>query len=250
MRAIAIHFPERRAFRRGRYERLLAVLRASWEHHCPAIPLEVYRPKPDRTLRCAIAAREAARQSFADNTDKMRAWEIVMAEAEDGETIAFLDCDLMITGPCDELADAVTGSPLAFTFKAEGQRFPFNSGVVAARVCEDSRQFFRRWREVNEAMLGDAERHAEFRERYGGINQAALGEMLETAGCPPFTRLDCSTWNCEDSSWPLFTANTRIVHIKGRLRAAVMGCIPPAERSVFRLWEIWKRWEDNIQDKQ
>lgn len=234
-------FPEAALGRRGIYAEMARVFAASVEAVSPRSRLVLHTHRPDRSLQSSNLAKRAARQSFVDNTDKMRAWHSIAASQPDGTRFALVDADMFATGELAGLADFVSPScPLAFTFRREGFRFPFNSGAVAVYQCAESRRFFDEWRAVNEDMLRNAKLHQEFRARYGGINQAALGAMLEAEGCPTFARLDCATWNCEDSEWRNFSSETKLVHVKGRLRIAVRSNEPPKDEDLMAIWELWK----------
>jgi hypothetical protein len=80
-----------------------------------------------------------------------------------------------------------------------------------------------KWRTVNHQMMNDRQLRDRWR-RYAGINQRALGSMLERQ-CGDFghlLQLPCAEWNCEDSAWASFDPNvTRIIHVKSALRAAI-----------------------------
>ncbi len=232
------------------YGRMLRALRNSVAANCPTQPLEVIDPT-EMSLPTGIgsgAANSNARLSFQCNTAKMRLWESVVADAEDGECLALIDADVIVLRP---LADVFSAEfDLAMTWRPEGAKFPFNSGVVFVRVNDRTREFFAEWRRVNDEFLADGERHQQFRARYGGINQAALGAMLESdlAANLNILKLDCEEWNCEDSTWALANDATRVVHIKGRLRKAIFRG-GPRDAATAPLVDLWEHYERSTEPR-
>lgn len=217
------------------YDRLARVLRSTAARHCAAwtIRIETIRPEP---LTSALGV-----QSHVANTQKMAAWSDIVHAAPDDAELLLIDADTMILRPLDDL----WSRPFDFAYTTKDSRFPFNSGVVAVRVSDRVREFFRRWLEENRAMLVDREHHQAWRQTYGGINQAALGRALSSGWASDLhlCELPCLEWNCEDSQWRHFDPLvTRIVHIKSALRAAILGH-GPALGTIKPLVTIWRRLE-------
>ena len=223
------------------YPRLLGVLRRSATERSPGTPLVVVEADADTAIRSSHpSATVKARASFVANTQKMRLWQEAVEALPDGEVICLLDADTMVLR---DLSDAETMPfDVTYTSRPSVSRFPINSGVVLARGSERTRAFFRRWREVNEAMLADPTYHQEYRQRWGGINQAALGAMIADPGAVNLVELRCQEWNCEDTTWHMMDATTRIVHVKGRLRKACLGHAPGG-RVPPRLLKLWRGFE-------
>jgi hypothetical protein len=99
------------------------------------------------------------------------------------------------------------------------------------------------WLDSNARMRADRKLQSVWR-RYQGINQRALGQLLEERRheLGDVRQLPCAEWNCEDSAWPSFDpAITRIVHVKSALRDAVFHsptppAVKPHLRSLARTW--------------
>lgn len=219
----------------GDYDRLARVLEHTARHHCPNWAVNVYRIDPT-----PLKAHRRAQNSHIANTQKMESWNDVIQAAPDGDRILLIDADTFFTNPIDDIWDR--GFDLAYTNK--DSRFPFNSGVIFVRVSPRTKRFFADWAEVNRNMLIDADRHLPWRAKFGGINQAAFGQMLETNHGLDMLTLPCQEWNCEDSAWADFDpATTRIVHVKSALRAAVFGNYK-RRPGVARLADLWKELED------
>lgn len=183
-------------------------------------------------------------QSFLDNTRKLAHWAALVAAADEGEELLLIDGDTLILRPLDDIWGC--DFDLAYTTKAG--RFPFNAGVIFVRVTPAARAFMAAWVETNALLLRDQGVHRAWRVRYGGMNQAALGYLLERRP-PPAARLltlPCATWNCEDATWPLFDPKrTRILHIKSALRRAIFGLAAARPHTLKPLMTLWQRAEQD-----
>ena len=195
-------------------------LQLSARRHNPAWSIEVFEVSTE-------GRRGGAEGYYRANTHKLEAWVAAACAAPDGDEIALLDADTMVLGPLDEVWAA--HFDVAITMRAVSRRFPhvfpFNAGVVFLRVSPAIRAFMWAWAAENARMLEDRQHHRRFQPRYGGINQSALGFLRESGAMDALAVLEipCQRWNCEDSTWERFDAQTRILHIKGDLRRTALG---------------------------
>jgi hypothetical protein len=216
------------------WPRLAAVLDRSARHWCPGWAIRV-QELPSPTPRPGARA-----ESYLANTWKLEAWQAAIDEAADGDEVVLLDADTMITGPLDPIWDQPF--ELAYTRREASSRVPLNAGVIFVRVSPEVRDFFDLWVAENALMLGSAEAHAVWRHRYMGVNQSALGKLLETgvaARTVDLLAVPCAEWNCENDAWASFDPDgTRIVHIKDNLRQAVFrqGPTPPGCEAIVARW--------------
>jgi alpha-N-acetylglucosamine transferase len=156
---------------------------------------------------------------FESNSLKLEHWNALVQQAPDGDRILLIDADMLVVRPLDPVWDRPFD--VAYTVRPSGAKFPLNGGVVAVRVGAASRAFMQAWAAENRRMLNDQAHHNRWRQRFGGINQAALGALLAAGVRGQFATLPCLEWNCEDSCWGKFDpAVTRLVHIKSELRLA------------------------------
>lgn len=226
----------------GEWRRLAAVLEATALQQCPGWRVSVNRVHPE------IRVSALGVPSHARNTEKMDEWHRIVMASADGDRLLLIDADTFIARPLDPVWDL--DFDLAYTTKQS--RFPFNSGVVFLRISDRVRAFVDAWRTENVRMLGDRNYHTPWRTRYGGINQAALGAMLNRNDLDGLhvAQLPCRIWNCEDSNWwAADVGEPRIVHVKSALRkAAIHGRWPDwlghtkVEGDRFRAWV--KTWQD------
>jgi hypothetical protein len=211
------------------YERMARVLEHSARQHCPAWDIRVEHIAPAR-LESALR-----NEGHVENTHKMQHWANAVASADDGQQLLLMDADTMVLRPLDRLWDL--DFDFAYTDRPGG-RLPFNSGVVALRVSAATRAFVAEWLQEQLAMLAGCNRsgqhdplyHRRYHSKFGGINQAALGRMLERRDEFGLNLriLQGHEWNAEDGCWQTVDANTRIVHVKSALRRAVFEDRTPA----------------------
>lgn len=216
----------------GKWGRLARVLEASAREQLPGWQLTVER------LPLVVTADDANQRTAIANSAKLAWWADQVAAAPDGAELLLIDADTLIRRPLEDVWRLPFD--LAYTVKPAGRRFRFNAGVVFLRVGPAVRAFFALWRQVNDRMLADRALHEQWKYRHGGINQAALGYLLEHA--PPafaLRELACLEWNCEDETLPAFDPSlTRILHVKGPLRMACFHRFArtPELAPVARLW--------------
>jgi hypothetical protein len=219
----------------GQYERLAAVLEMTARRHCPDWSIEVLRIDPP-ALRAA-----SGRDSDAANHYKLARWVQACHEARDGEQLLLVDADTFVNAPLDPLWDGMFD--FGYTVRPSDARYPLNAGVIAVRAGGPARRLMDAWLAQDAVFLEDAEALRPWRARYGGMNQASLGALLDTgvafAVGAGIALLPCLEWNCEDSTWERFDAErTRIVHVKSGLRQAALGDWParPKTRELASMW--------------
>lgn len=188
----------------------------------------------------AAAIRETRPRTIAANSRKLDRWVELVEGSADGDRLLLIDADTMVLRPLDDVWDQPFD--LAYTVR-EACRFPLNGGVVFVRVSEAVRVFMRAWAVENATMLADRAYHTRWQMRYGGINQAAFGALLEGGALAALRtlRLPCREWNVEDSTWQRFDpAVARILHIKSNLRLA---CLHPLAQAL-QLESLAALWRD------
>lgn len=206
--------------------------------HCPGWEIDV------RPITPAVVSQPSAAAAYVENTQKLEWWTSQVLHAADGDRLLLVDTDTMVTGPLDPLWDL--DFDIALTCRPPGAAFPLNGGVIGVRVNARSRGFFRAFNEENARLLVDRQRHEHWRQRYGGINQAALGVLLSSAGThgARVLQIPCRQWNCEDSTWASYhPEHTRIVHIKSALRRAAFHGGVIGYKHLCPLVRLWRDLE-------
>lgn len=217
----------------GRWTRLSRVLEWTARRHCPSwhVNVELITPAP--------ASSVLNIRAYETNTSKLDRWAEIVAAAEDGEHLLLIDADTMILRTLDDIWEY----PFDLAYTTKRARFPLNGGVIFLRVSNRVKAFMAAWAVQNRARLADDDRAADWRFTHGGVNQAALAQLLDTDHGLHLLALPCAEWNCEDSAWASFNPDiTRIVHIKSALRQACLtGFTYPDELNPLR--ELWRTAE-------
>jgi len=219
------------------YTRMARVLEYTARQHCSrwAINVSAIVPEP-----ISGSQREA---KFVANSQKLDRWCQIITEAPTGSRILLLDVDTFFVNPIDDIWDH--DFDLAYTVRS--YILPFNGGVVFARATPRTKAFMNRWREQNAAMYADEHYHMQWKQKYGGINQASFGCVLDSDHGATLLKLPCVEWNCEDSCWHQFDPRlTRIVHVKSGLRRLIFeGRVWPRAEPYWteeRLTPLAERW--------
>lgn len=218
----------------NQWPRLARVLEASAHEHCVDWQILVKR-------LTAPAFAPTATDSYRDNTYKLDYWNECVQAAPVGTRMLLIDVDTLILRPITD----VWSREFDIAYTTRRGRFPLNAGVVFLRVSAYTRAWMLAWRDENRRMLQEPTYHQQWRRKYGGMNQAALGALLAQSVWRhlTFLELPCLEWNCEDSSWrDIDGQTTRILHIKSGLRRAVFANDPGvAWRSLARVWRTAER---------
>ena len=214
------------------WPRMASVLAFTAAQHCPGWTIQLERIAEPPTARSASDGERA-------NTSKLDRWFDVIAAQPDGARVLLIDVDTAILRPLDPVWDRAFD--VAYTVRPTASKFPLNAGVVFVRTGPRALAFMRAWRDENRRMRTDPQRHTEWRRRYAGMNQAALGCLLESPDRPDadLLTLPCREWNCEDSTWQFFDADvTRILHLKSQLRLALFHGVVgrPYLRPLVKRW--------------
>lgn len=162
-----------------------------------------------------------------DNRKLLR-WTEAVEAAPTGTPMLLVDCDVMILRPLDDIWERTFD--VAYTSRdPHHSPIPLNAGVVFVRATDAAICFLRAWyanTKPFKKQMQDKQSAGwlHVRRKYGACDQAGLCQTLKRppAGATVLA-LPCQEWNCEDSEWRYFDAKTRLVHIKGALRQAVLG---------------------------
>lgn len=230
------------------YPRMARVLAHTARKHLPDWEVRVDEIAAPEAEGAEKTWRVRRRHGLATNTDKLRDWVAAVDRCDDGDLLALVDADAMVTASLDPILDL--DFDVAYTRKEGAEKLPINGGVVFVRVNARSRAFMRRWREENDRLYARPEEHAPWREHFGGMNQAAFGRMLTTGEHPPATLLPISAheWNaCWSPAWRQWK-RARIVHIKSGLRRTIFGAQRPENLTVREFVEFWRATEREVPD--
>lgn len=204
------------------YGRHARVLEYSARKNSPGWTVNVQKigtPRP-RT----VARRGGSTAGYVYNTWKLEHWLLAVENAAEGELMLLIDADTMVLRPLDAIQDIPFD--VAITEKRGITRLPLNGGVLFLRVNARSRAFMRAYWDWNLRLLGNSVLHNRYWATYAGMNQAALGALLENGGgeLAHVAEIPCREWNLESATWETFSTENppRIVHVKGAMRRGLM----------------------------
>lgn len=202
------------------YARMARVLAHSAARHCRDWDVRI--EKVALFTNGQITADERVRY----DTSKLLRWTEAVEQAPDNTPMLLIDCDVMILRSLDDIWDRPFD--VAYTVRDKSRTpLPLNAGIVFVRATAAARRFLRAWYETTQPIRSSKRLRQIARKQFGACDQAGLASVLKmpavTAGVA-LVPLPCREWNCEDSEWGRFDPSlTRLVHIKGALRDAVLG---------------------------
>ena len=215
------------------WDRAAAVLAGSLRRHCP------------EWGQSFAELRHPPSSKIIGNSLKLASWADALDHLPNGLRVVLLDADLFVRAPLDPIWEE--DFDIAITARPEGARYPFNCGVVALRLSNVTRAAIREWQRMDARLWRDRPLLAKWRAKYGGINQAALGALLESGSLSDLRirPLPCAVWNCEDSTWAN-SENARIVHLKDNLGRCALGYRTNLQPQVQALADEWRRAEKEL----
>jgi hypothetical protein len=219
------------------YQQLYDVFVASCRKHMPdvevvTLELDVPMQKDDRKPGLWI------------NTCKLRAQVEYLEHTDDD--VVFCDCDML----CLRSNEDVWNMPfdIGYTEKPAWKktRCRLNGGVVFVRNTERAHAWMRKLLEINDRMYYDYRFHKPWRVKYFGMNQSAMGYMIEMhPEIADVVSLPTQVWNAVDCDWQYVNEETRFVHIKGKLRHCVF-----LREGYPWMYDILKEWSSYTDRKE
>jgi len=97
-------------------------------------------------------------------------------------------------------------------------------------------------------MLGDGNFHKKWCDEklYGGLNQAALGYLLESQPRIKTLELPCQVWNAVNGCWRR-DQNPKVVHVMSSLRDWCLNNTPRKSPDEQWLVDTWQRFHENCE---
>lgn len=230
MKIRAVHFDY---FDNDNYKRLADV----WEYSA-----KKYNPDADVKLITVDFKKVGndIKDSWVYNDHKLSIWRDEIIASDDD--IVVMDADMIVLG--DISAPFKKDFDICYTARTRS-RYPLNGGVIFAHPTEGAKKFVKEWYALDKEMLSGHGFHQRYRVKYGGMNQASFGAMIEAhkQKCKLET-VTCSEYNLCDEEWKYFDDNVKILHVKGALRCAVLGNVIPKNKKYADRIDIPKRvWQ-------
>lgn len=227
MKIITIFFARNR-----KYNKLLNVFETSLKSCMPNVPysrIEIkLPPNIDHKRDCAYAFLAAA------NYVK-----------EQKEKIIVCDADLMFLQSIEEINNY--DFDIAITTR---KKIKYNTGLWVYNPSSKSKKFLTRWIRYTNNLMNDFTNYEDFCWSHGGIDQASLALTIEKNNECKILELPCEIWNSTQSEWALYNEETKVVHIKSKLRSLLFNRDRNAEiedkyKYLIPLMEKWKGFSRN-----
>lgn len=225
------------------YERMARVLEVSAAENSPATPLTIHRFDDHQEF----AARDTAKKTWSDNTQKAYRHAGIIRNATDGEVVGLLDADSMVLGDLSPVESMEFD--IAYTVRPPQCKWKLNTGVYFVRVSPEMKRFCGEWFNKTLDMLSDQRLHREWKveRHYGGIHQAAFGWMIENSS-EDFgaLALPCEEWNCVNGCYDT-ADNPRVVHLMrySMRRWCLDGWKAPSPNAQW-LADRWKEYDARV----
>lgn len=223
---------------RPEFALLFDVFEASVRRHMPNAEFIAYRPTPPKY--------DGRNHGYLDNTFKLDIWCEHMRTTTD-QTI-FIDCDMLALKDASHVFNQAFD--VAYTACPDGYMVPLNGGVIFANPTYGARLFFERLREINQRMYDDYEFHKPWQDKYHGMNQSAMGYILEKySDGIDILELETREWNAIECDWRHINDKTVFCHINKALRRAVVARKYPCG-SIQKPMSMWYKEKDELNIKR
>lgn len=167
-----------------------------------------------------VPKKDGKRPGCLSNTVKLEKFAEYVKGCD--EDLILADCDMLCNGDARRAFEDYDFD-IAITVKEEGHntRCRINGGIIFVRNTPEAKAWIAEFNNVNKRMYEDLEFHNKWIKKYFGMNQSAMGYMLETYDKARVIELPTVIWNNCDPDWNYITDETVFVHIKSALRDAV-----------------------------
>ena len=150
--------------------------------------------------------------------------------------VAVCDSDLMIRRPLDDVLKY--DFDIAVTVRAG---IPYNTGIWFVKDTALAADFIELWAKNTRMLFEKIETYEDYIHSHGGIDQAALDYTIQMGLSTKILELPCTIWNACQGEWESVTDDTRVIHIKSKLRQACFGARAP-EDYMIPLIEEWRKY--------
>ena len=187
--------------RSPKYNKLLKVFETSLKLHMPNIDYQrIDIPKPkniDHKRDTAFAFIAAAKHALYHKKG----------------IIAVADCDLMFLKSIENIKQY--DFDIAITTR---KKMKYNTGLWFMRPTKEAKKFLIEWMIKTVYLMKNFCEQEEFCWDHGGIDQAALHLAIQKNTETKILELPCMEWNATQSEWRNINDQTRVIHIKSKLR--------------------------------
>lgn len=212
--------------RKKRYNKFLKVFKRSAKKHMPNEKITTLNmqmpPNIDHKRDTAYAFIKAAEYAINSNN-----------------RLVITDVDLMFTG--NILKAWNYNFDIAVTVRDDPK---YNTGVWFYRPTANSKSFVKEWIQETKRLMNDYDKEYDFIHSNGGLDQASLCSTINKNKNAIIKELPCVEWNACQHEWKDVNKNTKVVHVKSKLRLVAVNNkdIPEDMEYLKPLAKKWRRY--------
>ena len=149
---------------------------------------------------------------------------IEFIKESNADKIILSDCDVLFLDDIDEVYDKDfhIGITKHTNTPNNPYRWPYNGGVIFVKKSDLTEEFFDLFYNINLELINNPTKHRQYQKIYDGMNQAAMGCILEEHNKNNkfnIQDIPCSKYNSCENDWPTLNPyTTKIIHYKVYLR--------------------------------
>jgi hypothetical protein len=213
---------------RGHYGDLLKVFKYTASLYMPDADLIVIDKQPVIDM--------SRGNTYGAMTARLNQWSEIIQDIKGNIILADVDMFFL-----DDITDVFNKYDFDVAYTARRSKWkPINGGMVFIR--DGAQKFVNIWAKVNNKMHRDIEYHNKWRKKYKGMNQPALGYLIENPHKHgmKLKALPCLEYNACDQEWKHINENTKVIHLKRALRKALDGKPVKGSEKILEMWRGYR----------
>jgi hypothetical protein len=153
--------------------------------------------------------------------------------------LAIADVDLMFTG--DIMSVWKYDFDIAVTVRSNPK---YNTGLWFIRPTKTAKLFLKEWIYSTKRLMKLFDKKYKFIWSHGGLDQASLFLAAKKNKTAIIKELPCQVWNACQGDWQFVDDNTKVVHVKSKLRLVAVNNkdIPEGMEYLKPLAKKWRRY--------
>ncbi len=223
MKLITVYFA-----RSKNYKNFLTVWERSARRVMPAIRIKIIKPGKSKSIDhkrdTAIAFIEAANYALKSN-----------------EALIITDVDMMFT----DRVDTAWEQKFDIAVTVRDYRAKYNTGLWFYRPTKKAKKFLKLWIKNTNWIVNNFKKLTELIGTHGGIDQASLFMTINSIKNIDILELPCQIWNACQTEWENVNKETKVIHVKSKLRLTATGRNEVPEKMQY-LKPLIKKWRSYL----
>lgn len=226
------------------FQRMKNVFIHSLKKHAPDVDLiELKTEYPKQTFNSKAP-------SHFENVYKLGIWKDALNNSD--TPILLIDCDMLILKDISVIEN-MNLKDITLTTRREKQYTTTancNAGFIYIKPTQRAKEFFEEWYNLSLEFDPKKPKWASLYKKYLGATQTTLGYIRESGKYEDIiSELPCYIWNCANLDYPLKTDDTKVLHIKSKLRKHILNKARTTETKILQLADLWFKEEQEMISK-